>query len=366
MKIGVLTMNYAQNYGGVLQSYGLLKYLEKLEHDVEIINYRNSGVNSIGSIVSKMERRLKSESKPAQNKLPKRPLTEKYLQNFKDFKTNQLSYTSLTDENDISRICSDFDVVIVGSDQIWNDVYTNKLAYYFDWEFSGKKIAYAACTILEQAPASRRHKLKRLLNGFDKITVRDNNTANYVRGLINITPDLVVDPSCLHNYSEFIGANPIGKPYILTYILSGEISGSNRNAIQLIKQNMGDISVVSVCIPSVSVAAQSISDIMLEEATPIDWVNLFYHASFVYTDSFHGIMFSMKYQRPFIAYMKDGQRKSRLQDLIDRYNLGNIVTNVNQIPQVLKNGIIDYSVVGPKLTLETERSISILNSAIND
>lgn len=366
MKIGILTMNYAQNYGGVLQTYGLFQYLKEQGHSVCVINYKNSGRNSIAALISKLERRLieGKGSKPITT-LPKRPLTEEYKQNFVDFKNSCLNYTEPTDESGISEVCANLDAVIVGSDQIWNDVFTNRLAYYFDWDFKGKKIAYAACTILSRPLKSRKSYIRNLLKRYDCITVRDENTAHYVTEFNLPRPLLVVDPSCLYDYHNLISENPIGRPYILTYILSDEISGGNAKAIRIIKDSTGDIPVVSVCIPSVSVVAESISDIFIENATPAEWVNLFYHASFIYTDSFHGIMFSMKFKKQFIAYMKDGQRKSRLQDLIKRYGIKNIVTKAEDIRQVLSSRI-DYATITPLLNSNIDESKRILNEAIGN
>lgn len=364
MKIGILTMNYAQNYGGVLQAYALSQYLKEQGHDVQVINYRNSGKNSLYSILAKLFERFSLKRGPKSSPIPKKTLSKKYLQNFVDFKSSKLKYTEQVDEFSISRVCSDLDVVIIGSDQIWNDVYTNRLVYYFDWTFSGKKIAYAACTILNTPPLVRRARIKKLLSSFDVLTVRDRSTASYVESLMASFPTRVVDPSCLYDYHDLISDNPIGEPYILTYILSGDIKGGNKNAINIIKQHTGNIPVVSVCIPSVSIASKEISDIFLDEATPSEWVNLFYHASFVYTDSFHGIMFSMKFKKPFIAYMKEGGRKSRLQDLVETYRINNIVSDVQQISDLSFDKIIDYDEVSPVLDQKVKKSKIILKQAI--
>ena len=103
----------------------------------------------------------------------------------------------------------------------------------------------------------------------------------------------------------------------------------------------------------------------MEEATPAEWVNLFYHASFVYTDSFHGIMFSMKFHKPFIAYMKEGGRKSRLQDLIETYSLANIVSNVEQIRNLSFSNLINYQQVDSILERNVRASKIILQQAIS-
>lgn len=365
MKIGILTMNYLKNYGGILQVYGLSQWLKTQGHIVQIINYENSGGISISGILTNFEKFLTRTIRGRTSVIPRKQLSENYLQNFIDFRKSRLEYTEKVNEYTIAKVCKDFDAIIIGSDQIWNGVNTNKLIYYFDWIFNGKRIAYAACTILKKSPLIRRCKIRRLLNEFDSITVRDENTANYVEQHCLQKPEIVVDPSCFYEYQDCIGVNPIGKPYILTYILSNEISGGNSSAIKIIKKEIGDLPVVSVCIPSVSTVSESISDIFFEEATPAEWINLFYHASFVYTDSFHGIMFAMKFRKQFIAYMKDESRKSRLHDLINRYDMNNIVTNVNQISKIMKNEVIDYQKITPILSSLVIQSQKLLLSALN-
>lgn len=364
MKIGILTMNYATNYGGILQVYALSQYLKSQGHDVKYINYNNSGKSSILAFLAKLESRILQKKERASVFIPKQPLTKCYLQNFMDFKEKNLDYTQKVDEKTISNLCKSYDAVIVGSDQIWNDVYRNKLIYYFDWKFDGRKIAYAACTNLQTAPFVRKKQISKLLSSFDTITVRDRNTYNYVENLKSTNPKQVVDPSCLYDYKDFITENPIGRPYILTYILSCDIKGGNENAIRIIKQHIGDMPVVSVCIPSLSIASKSISDVFIDEASPAEWVNLFYHAAFVYTDSFHGVMFSMKFQKPFIAYMKEGGRMSRLQDLIITYNLNNIVSEVAQIRNLSFDNLVDYKEINPVLDNNITVSKKILLEAL--
>lgn len=366
MNIGILTMNYKKNYGGILQTYGLSEYLKSLGHNVKIINYQNSGKQSFHSILSRIDSLLIKFISKKKALIPKENLSKQYLQNFIDFRNDYLDYTEEVNENCISKYNKFFDVIIIGSDQIWNGVNSNKLIYYFDWDYSGKKIAYAACTILQESPFFQKKKISKLLNKFNHISVRDENTADYVYKHALIKPQIVVDPSCLWDYQEFISKPPLNKPYILTYILSNEINGGNDKAIKIIKEYIGDYTVVSLNIPSVSVISKSIADIFINDATPQEWVNYFYHASFIFTDSFHGIMFSLKFKKPFIGYMKEGQRKSRLQDLINRFELKNIISNINQISDLLSEETFNYSKIDQILDREIQSSKSFIEKSIND
>lgn len=365
MKIGILSMNYTKNYGGIMQTYGLYKYLTNIGHEVTIINYKNSGKKNFLNYLTKVVTLIQSQFN---NKLvsPKRnpvELTQRYLENFVEFR-KWINYTPLLDENSLSVICQQFDTVIVGSDQIWNDINSNVLAFYFDWHFNGKKIAYAACTIFKKSPFLLRFKIKRLLRNFDLITVRDRNTSNFVLSNGIKRPKIVVDPTMLYSYKEFVGNNPIEVPYILTYILGSEINGGLNNALTVIKRYVGNIKVVSVVIPCESTISKKYSDIFLDEVSPVDWVNLFANASFVLTDSFHGIIFSMKFNKQFIAYFKDKTRASRLLDLTERYSLKNIIDNVNDIENVFNQGVIDYNVVSKLISENTLYSKELISKEL--
>lgn len=74
-------------------------------------------------------------------------------------------------------------------------------------------------------------------------------------------------------------------------------------------------------------------------ASLIEWLVLFKNASFVYTDSFHGVMFSLKYNRPFVTYYKEKDRASRFLDLEQRFGLENVVTNLEELKSCLMNGL---------------------------
>lgn len=366
MKVGILTMNYAKNYGGMLQCYGLFKYITGMGHEVKVIDYKGTGKYSLSSYLSKAWSLLTKSKVHTEVTIPHRKLTDKYLQNFVDFRNRCLEYTESVNEYTISSACQQFDAIVVGSDQIWNDINSNKLVYYFDWKFEGTKIAYAPCTILSNVPLFLRSKVKKLLGDFDFLSGRDSHTIKYVESFGFQTSDLVVDPSCLYDYSDLLLDNLVGEPYILTYILGSEIKGGNKNAIDHIKKMTGNLKVVSVCIPSVSLICEEISDKVFYEASPVDWVNLFKHASFVYTDSFHGIMFSLKFQKQFVAYCKDSSRQSRLIDLRNRLGLKNIIDDASSLESLDSQSIlVNYDCVNEKLNGLIRFSESFLQKALS-
>ena len=159
----------------------------------------------------------------------------------------------------------------------------------------------------------------------------------FVSSVIDIKPPIVADPTLLYDFNPLLQDRIIPEPYILTYILGDEINGGNLVALDFIKKNCGkNIKVVAVVIPSVSLAGTIGADIIIDDCDPLKWINLIKFAEFVYTDSFHGVVFSLKYKKRFLAYYSFVKRATRLIDLNERYDIGNIVTHSSEIEKVLE------------------------------
>ena len=101
-----------------------------------------------------------------------------------------------------------------------------------------------------------------------------------------------------------------------------------------IKKKVGQLPVKSIVLSNESTDIVNFSDEVIYDASPIEWLNLIRNAAFVYTDSFHGIMFSLKFQRDFIAYYREASRASRLLDLMYYFDLSSwIVSSVVEMKQ---------------------------------
>lgn len=345
MRIGILTFHFGNNYGGILQCYALQKYLKKIGHDVEIINYKPS--NNV-AFISRLIRKLKTinslsvfinvlinavSAKKIQGNNSEILLHKKnILTVFDDFRKDWLCLSDLVNEDTIGNLSQKYDAIIVGSDQVWTSLYDKKAIYFLEWAplYHGKRIAYAACSAHSFATKKRSVLLREYFKRFDLITVRDQTTQQLVEQISNIKPEIVADPTLLHNFSEFITSN-IVSPYILTYILGSEIRGGHDQALMKIKEKYGSLPVKSIIIPGFNNNVAKYSDEQYYDISPQEWIDMFNKATFVYTDSFHGVMFAIKFNKPFIAYYADVIRSSRLIDLKKRLELMNIITDTSEI-----------------------------------
>lgn len=340
MKIGILTLQYGANYGGTLQCFALYKILQDLGYDVEVINF-------IPTIVAPRYKRLiynlsmarsfqeffetiKRMFKPKRHKL----LDPNIISVFERFRSKNIKLTPMVNELSISTLNNRFDTIIIGSDQVWSSMVRSHLTYFGDWKpkYSGKLLSYAACSYTDKYPYVRKDRLKALINSFSAISVRDNLTRSLIDKFYNSEISLVADPTLLYDFNNFITPAIINEPYILTYILGHEICGGNINAIKVIKEKLHINKVVAITLNGNDIPY---ADITMKSSSPEEWVNLIANAGCVYTDSFHGVIFSLKFKKRFIAYYQDKLRASRLIDIQERFNLRiNIITHLNQIEQM--------------------------------
>lgn len=334
MKIGILTLHYGSNYGGVLQCYAMQEFLMAQGHQVEIINFiptlqpslikRISGKLRTISSLHDLMHNLSDFTKVKKNRgTDSSNNTDAFKRIFNDFRLRRLFLSEKVDETTISNLSENYDAVIVGSDQVWTALYGKRHVYFLDWIQDGsatKRISYAACSAHSFARGATKHRLAALVEKLDAIGVRDTTTFSLIKSLNPaLEPTLVADPTMLHDFNDFASDAPCETPYIITYILGTEINGGHRAALTKIKEQAGNLKVISIIVPESASAIEQYSDIIISDATPEQWVSLIRHAAVVYTDSFHGIMFSLKFGKPLFAYYANAIRASRLTDLKERF-----------------------------------------------
>lgn len=347
MKIGILTFHFGNNYGGILQCYALQQVLKKEGYIVEVINFQPSSEAIIDRIKNKLKQ-IGSYKEFVENigrlcKAKNKPIHIEYANEIKRqfnlFRNEYIKLSQPLNEDNIGLYVKEhYDAIIVGSDQVWTSLYDKIPIYFMGWlpEFDGLKLSYAACSAHKYVRGKRKEELKSLLEKFSYISVRDSVTAELVSNIIEKTPDIVPDPTELYDFKEFISENKYGEPYILTYVLGDEIDGGHEVALSKIKRITGVEKVIAIVIPNNNLDIVNYTDDVLYHVSPAEWINLFYHASAVYTDSFHAIMFSLKFSKPFIAYYKNAIRSSRLIDLKERRGISCIIENIYEVPEKLE------------------------------
>ncbi len=350
-------------------------------HDVEVINFQTTQQASFKrrlkllltnfdctTYFTWLSDKLKDKWDYLNGKL--RPLPTVLLERCSLFIKENIPYTEKCDEKSIGLLVKEkgFEMIIIGSDKIWGSLGYSQLVYFGDWEptFDGKLVSYAACSSLKEVPRYNCEKIESLLDHFTKISVRDKHTCDLIQPYSTKAFQIVADPTILYDFDKYLIPKYANEqPYIFAYILGQEIKGGHKKALKKVKGKYGNIPVKAVVLTNESMGIIDYADEIICDADPQTWMNLLAYSSFVYTDSFHGVIFSLKYNKDFIAYYKEESRASRLLDLKRMFSIKqNIVSRVDEID--LQAEKIPYEIVNDEIFKLKESSICFLNEAVKE
>jgi len=334
MKIGLITIHYANSYGGVLQAFSTQIILSKFG-DVAILDYRSKHLdNSMKTIrLSRNPRSLLWMVKDVARFFPRYRLIKK-------FKSFVLKYYNLTDKygdiDEMFGLDDQFDVFVTGSDQIWNPNIVGGLDSVYMLGFVNKKRKISFASSAGSYCFSRKEEavVRGRLEVFSSLSVRESNTANYLTKLLEGKPvSHVLDPTLMLSRQEWLGALDIpeynGDKFILVYTLKK--SRLVREVVKNISKRLG-LRVVSIDQdPFLGYPV----DEHIMDASPRDYVKLISQASMVITNSFHGTAFSVNFAVPFISITPE-TGLNRIADFLSSVGLSErLIKNTKDIEDVL-------------------------------
>lgn len=351
-RIGILTFHYADNHGAVLQAYALRKIINRFSGcHAEIINYVPKGY---GYPV------------PADSELlnKKRRKREK----FNDF----LSENCGVNYPIIHTVAgNEYDVYVVGSDQVWNVDIPEAAA---DYEYflphlndEAKRIAYSA-SIGQAVDDIDRDLFQRYLPKFEKISLREKSYIDIISELSGKRCEYTLDPVMLLNSDEYekLVRRPdfAEKSYLLYfwYDLGDGGFGSVETVNMLARKY--NLSVKHTFSEENSIPRQMLvndgGDVLQEGPGEFLWY--IKNAHVIITNSFHGALFSILFKKPFYIYYPN-IRRTRQENIVNLFQLQDRVIQGYISPDKL-NLEIDYASIYSNLEKERERSISYLKNAI--
>lgn len=274
-KIGILTFFYADNYGALLQCYALSKFCEKNDYEVKVIDYHSK-------LMFTWKYRLKRRiAKSKQNK--KFDLNrEKFFQigNIKEF----------------------YDIVIVGSDQVWNPSIINGDVYWIEPKLCYKKlISYAASLGKNELTANEETFLENCnFNLYNWISVRET-TGQRLLGKTGIKSDVVCDPTLLfYNepqiYSDIVKNSRLEKNNYI-YVYSLEKSDKVDEISRALAKHTG----CKIISSHPANSRMQYCDEFIENSDICDFLYLIKNATMVVTNSFHGLAFALIFRKEVFA-----------------------------------------------------------------
>lgn len=374
MKIGILTFHYSINYGGVLQAQALYLTLRKLGYDVQIIDYQPEGeqihklsISNLGIRKSDFKKIGTIQYKQILNRLYTYiKYNKKVVNKFKQFLSDNCELSPKINQTSIVNLLSNYDAIIVGSDQIWNPSQRKKAEYFLDYdEYKGKRISYAADSTNDQLDVDEIDILKTSLKRFNHISVRNDHSASFVNKITLNHPIIVNDPTLLIYYpiyNEFVAK----EEYILIYKIGSDIEGGEENIIDYLKSKY-ECKVYALVMPNSKFLVNKKVDKIIYDAGPLEWIEYIRNAKFVYTDSFHGCLFSLKFNKNFLAYYTEELRSSRFKYLARKYGIDAfIISNANEFfSKKSYEKTPNYAEINAQIDMDNEISIDFIKKSLS-
>lgn len=324
-KIGIITFHYKNNFGAVLQCYALQEFLKRQGYLVEIINLKPTDRNRLIRTLKQFFKYLIKSFRIKNLFVHLSQFFNLFYQSHKfcSFRKTYLNISKFYNISLQNHDLNEYDCIITGSDQVWNSIKSYSNTYFlipFE-KYKGLRLSYAACRGVRTFEIKDKEIYAKALKKYHWIGVRDIHTQNFTKKFKNINSEIVCDPSMLHDYSEINFSKTYKFKYIFVYILGKEINCGHKKIIELIKKEYGNLKVVACYLTEKNPNYFSWADINIYDASPTEWVNFIRNSSYFYTDSFHGVLFSMKFNIPFLGYYSEDNRSSRLLDLAKRFNI---------------------------------------------
>lgn len=370
MKAGIVTFNSAHNYGAVLQTYALQEYIKSKKIDVEVINYRLKEIDKVYKIYKyKRTKCILRNRFRLIKKFIKVNLKEKWKiekkNNFEYFINNVLNTTKpYKTLKEIQRDFLDYDILIAGSDQIWNTELTKgfKPAYFLEFgKKDARKISYAASIGTDEIPQEYYELYKRYINNFDFISVRETNMIDMFGKLTNKKIKKVIDPTLLHTKKMYDKLKKDTKYKGQDYIYVHYIGKDNR------VYEIADKLSIELGLPIVH---NRDIDIKFDNElggryneSPEEFLSVIENAKYIVSNSFHATVFSIIFNKDFIT-IPHQKRPGRMKELLESLGLANhLIEDVRLMPE-LKTLKIDYKKVNETLDEMRKESHKFLDEAL--
>lgn len=350
-KIGILSFHHSKSFGAVLQCYALCKVLKEFGHEAELIDYKPW--NILRRKIGLHKTTIIRPSEFIENIFYIRPKFRNFIN--RHIPKSRITYWS---SKSLKRNCPKYDIYISGSDQVWN----SKIFHVFDTSYfldfvpngQGRLVSYAA-SFGEDQPEENKDILTKLINRFSNISVREKHGQNLVKALTGKSSEVVMDPVfLLKDYNEIIVNSFTSKPYILVYCL--EKTDEFLNIVMKMKENS---KLEVICVGTIDIGIGT----SVKYIGPEEWLEYLKKATYVCTNSFHGVAFSIIFKKSFFVF-PISQRFVRIENLLIALGLqSRIIKNSSEIKKTnLKIDTTKYSDAIFQLKVYVKKSLEFLRN----
>jgi hypothetical protein len=362
MKVGIMSMQRIVNFGSFMQALALKQIIEGLGHEVVFVDYHvgpcidteKSIKNRIINLYGAIKANIGNSELIRQYKLNHDCYDERFLNFYDCYKLLGINYKNRYNEK--------VDVLIIGSDEVFNCFQKNPRVGFSKELFgknnnSRKLISYAASfgsTTYSMIVENKKNvELERLLNRFDGLSVRDDNSISIIDSICSTIPLRHLDPVIVGNVEKLQWKDvSVHSKYVLVYGYKNRFSSEEGNAICEFAKRRNCV-VLSVG------EEQSFGKNIV--CRPDEILSYFSKANYIVTDTFHGTIFSVIYKKPMAVFCRDNKKYNstnleKMKSLLHDLHLEQLVVkNVEDIENILSQNI-DYSTVDDVRDIERKRT----------
>lgn len=348
MNIGLVTVYYTENCGSVLQAFALKSKIEELGGNCTIISTQNkySGHS--------YKRFIKNIIKAIRYKKSVKASIYKYY-NYEKFIKNEFKVKKIQSS-------SKFDAILIGSDTVWDaqsEYFLESKELFWGSKFTDVRL-YSYAASISNCPYQVLDNMDFVLPSLQKmkkISVRDNYTLDYVKSRTNKDVYLNCDPTFFFNQEFYLQfCKKINDDnYLLLYLFDEPTEEEKKNIIDFARKfNLKIISLIGMG-KYISFADEYV------ESTIENFLSYFYNASYIVTNTFHGSVFSIIFNKQFVVL---DYKKNKIIDLLDSLDLSDRINSVSIEDVLLKK--IDCDRVNNSIKIKREKSEDYLRNCINE
>ena len=348
MKIAILTFHFAHNYGAMLQVYALKRFIENLGFDVATVDYASV------PMYRGYHPRLRSFLRPS---ILLREIRRRgQYSRFESFYREELGAKKATPHFEKAIATLNPDILVIGSDQVWNDSITNRDENYFKTLENGKTLTYAASFGKSELTDWQAKEVKKHLKDFYRVSVREPEGAMAIKALIEKNVTTLLDSVFLLPLEVWKDlASPRETPsekYILFYSLG--------NDSELIERTKALAEKTKLPIYAVdTVSAKHKIGFGIRSVGPKEFLSLIQGATYVCANSFHAAAFSVLMGKKLLQVPKS-TKETRVVSLLKRIGAEQCCTEIDGVGSIYDFSHLDRTM----LNAEIEKAQKWLTEAL--
>ena len=370
-RFAIMTLKDSPNYGGVLQAYALETAIKRYGFACDLIDY----------ITPEFKQKFTFFGKPPRMshiywiyKKMQYPLMRKMMRKIMPFYTNHMTLTRKFDSSEeLKELNRIYDGFVTGSDQVFAcDLNSFNECYYLNFVDSDKvKFSYAASfgRTINMLKDDEITFIKRGLSNLDKISLRERSGIDIVKELSGKSSCDVLDPTFLLDKTEWqkISSFPkkIKQNYVLCYLMQSR--KNDKYALKYARKIAKEkhLKIVKICRGLTSVLWSGTAFVPTVE----EFIGLYLNASYVITNSFHGVTFAINFKKQFNAFIEgdiESGRNSRIHNICSYLDLLNRIKVVGSNDYAINETPIEYDAITKKLAILKEKSSTFLKEALEN